>query len=566
MGRPMQIRKRIRERREKVFLYGRKEELSLIADVVYGRGPVPYSGSQMPTQVALRDKPKLLTWQDAEQVTDVVSSNASLKDFPDHLVSYDSLRALGSGIQNVIGLAEWVGYVRDRLSQQGVDLLTYNCLRETKEAQISAIRGEIQNKRKWWLLRKKKNDREIISRIPAKIIFRGRLVNRDFTSKYVNTIEGNRVTQPNAEGEWKNTIHFFGASEVYGAHLRDNETVPSCFSNAMGQKDIRVLNHGMGGVNFIDVLARLLSNSFRKGDVVVLALPFTQKFSADCEILLDSSCFIDSSHLNVKGAELAASELHKMFKERTRLKGDSEVEICKKADCTLNTYKDLLCRIEAKEFEGSDIESYCKYLDGESIVSREIDKEPIFGSVAVNCNPITKGHLALIEFAANSVDYLYVLVIEEDKSAVSYKHRMNMVREVCSDYDNIKVLRGGRFVCTEYIAPEYFVKDEDQPENIDFSLESFYFGNFIAPRLKISKIFLGEEPTCNVTRQYNDHMLATMPTYGVELTIIPRRNHSDGIPISASRVRKLIKAREWDAVKELVPGRAFEYMQINTVL
>ncbi|UYV37119.1 hypothetical protein N4R57_19495 [Rhodobacteraceae bacterium D3-12] len=228
-------------------------------------------------------------------------------------------------------------------------------------------------------------------------------------------------------------------------------------------------------------------------------------------------------------------------------------------------YKNVLHRVEATEYHSQPIQTYCDYLK-ELHDAHNFDASDVIGSVAVNCNPITNGHLALIEYARSNVDFLYVIVIEEDKSAVKFKDRFEMVRLACADFDNVHVVRGGQFVCTEYIAPEYFVKDESNEMPINFGLESFYFGNYIGPSLKIKKIFLGEEPICQVTAAYNAHMQAAMPQYEIDLTIIPRKTDEEGEAISASKVRSLIRSKNWERVYQLVPARVHKYIRENVVL
>jgi hypothetical protein len=554
-----------KSRRKSIFLYGLKEELRLIADLIYRSERVPYA-EPVPTNEALSGKPQgIKNWEDAEQLTKALSSSPSFDTVPKEFVCYDGLRTLGCGLQNLLSLQEWIDFVAHRLRRQGVDLITYRSTWRSPEKHLAIFRREVSDSGRTIRFRKNRSGREIITNLPAKVIHRGKLVNRDLTSKYVNTVNGIRKTTPGLEKDWTRTFHFFGASEAYGAHLKDDETVPSFFSSLVHEICERVLNHGMGGVNFIDVVGRLLSSNFQRGDVVFLTMPFTGEQLEDHEFILDDDCFFDSYHLNAIGAGKAANLLFENLEER-RLVREFDLEALAKAEDIISIYKRAICEIEAAEFEGSDVEAYLTYLDAKvpGLIERQGNR--IYGSVAVNCNPITKGHLTLIEYAAKSVDHLFVLVIEEDKSTVSFEDRFNMVRDVCAEFENITTLRGGKFVCTEYIALEYFVKGEEQPENIDFSLESFYFGTFIAPKLGVTKIFLGDEPSCDVTRQYNDHMDATMPTYGIDLTIIPRKADSDGVPISASSVRKLIQENNWEAVEDMVPPLAYSYMRSQPIL
>ena len=557
-----------RKSNDHVFLYGLKDELAMIGDLVYGQGPVPYTdfrcgradSSLTPFAPGFSNMLEdIYTWQEAEAVTKAIASRLDFNTIPENLKTYDSLRCLGAGIQNTIDLEDWIRVLRHRLEAIGVNLITYKTVCKNAGYHKDRIRQEVTDSRNG--IKRKRNTPKYVTNLPGKFVFRGRLINRNHKSQYANINDGVRKTVPNMPKDWSSTCHFFGASEVFGAWLKDTETVPSCFSSLVNDRKVRVFNHGMGGVNLIDVLSRLLTCNFLRGDTVFFALPFTETSVADCEIILDPEHFFDSSHLLPSGAQEVASRLKLSFDEPTCSNSQIDDKLLCFANHLLEVHRQILCAIEAKEFEDSNLKQYCEYLKDNKYAPKPPREGFVFGSVAVNCNPITKGHLSLIEYAASHVDHLYVLVIEEDKSAVKFVDRFNMVSEVCSDYDNISVLKGGKFICSEYIAPEYFVKDDERSENVDFSLESFYFGEYIAPCLNVTKIFLGEEPTCSVTRQYNEHMAATMPHYGIELTIIPRKTASDGNPISASKVRKLIKEDKWKEVEYLVPARAFAYMK-----
>ena len=59
---------------------------------------------------------------------------------------------------------------------------------------------------------------------------------------------------------------------------------------------------------------------------------------------------------------------------------------------------------------------------------------------------------------------------------------------------------------------------------------------------------------------------APMPQYQIDLTIIPRKLDGGGQPISASRVRSLIRLGQWSEISQLVPPRVFTYLQENNVL
>ena len=100
---------------------------------------------------------------------------------------------------------------------------------------------------------------------------------------------------------------------------------------------------------------------------------------------------------------------------------------------------------------------------------------------------------------------------------------------------NVEVLPSGKFIISQRTFSGYFSKEELQDAVVDSSEDVEIFGKEIAPTLGITVRFAGEEPTDNVTRQYNETMREILPRYGIEFREIPRKTF-DGKPISASTV------------------------------
>ena len=76
--------------------------------------------------------------------------------------------------------------------------------------------------------------------------------------------------------------------------------------------------------------------------------------------------------------------------------------------------------------------------------------------------------------------------------------------------------------------------------------------------LGISRRFVGTEPLCPVTAAYNRAMASALPQAGVELVEIPRLEQ-DGVPVSATAVRRLIADGRWREIRPLVPQAAYDY-------
>lgn len=55
-------------------------------------------------------------------------------------------------------------------------------------------------------------------------------------------------------------------------------------------------------------------------------------------------------------------------------------------------------------------------------------------------------------------------------------------------------------------------------------------------------------------------MARILPEYNVEFEVIPRKEQ-DGEVISASRVRRLLEAKDFDAIVKIVPASTLEYLR-----
>lgn len=190
------------------------------------------------------------------------------------------------------------------------------------------------------------------------------------------------------------------------------------------------------------------------------------------------------------------------------------------------------------------------------------------GAAVVNCNPFTLGHLSLIERAAASVPWLYVMVVEEDRSLFPFAIRLKLVAEGTAGLKNVTVLPGGPYVISSATFPTYFTRigpgDEEPLAELHAALDADLFGRHIAPVLRASRRFVGTEPYCAVTSIYNKTMLDLLPAGGkdrppVRVEELPRLE-LEGQAVSASRVRGLIRSGRMDAVKTLVPGATWRWL------
>lgn len=181
------------------------------------------------------------------------------------------------------------------------------------------------------------------------------------------------------------------------------------------------------------------------------------------------------------------------------------------------------------------------------------------GALVMNCNPFTKGHRYLIETAAKECLRVYVFVLSEDKSQFSAADRLEMVRRGTEDIPNVKVLPTGPYLISSATFPTYFLKDREGAEQVHCLLDIEIFCNYYAPRLGISRRYVGTEPLSPMTAQYNEALKANLPQRGIAVREIPRLEI--GIPVSASAVREALEKGDDENLRSMLPQTTYNYLK-----
>lgn len=182
------------------------------------------------------------------------------------------------------------------------------------------------------------------------------------------------------------------------------------------------------------------------------------------------------------------------------------------------------------------------------------------GAIVMNLNPMTKGHLYLIEEAKKTVDELIIFLVEEDLSVFPFEDRLAIAREAVKTMPGVRVLPGGPYIISQATFPTYFLKKVDENLPAYTTTDAGIFGKYYAAELGISHRFVGEEPLDIVTSIYNEALAEELQKYGVELHVI-RRKELTGVVISASRVRRHLAAGEMAEARELVPEATWQYLE-----
>ena len=183
---------------------------------------------------------------------------------------------------------------------------------------------------------------------------------------------------------------------------------------------------------------------------------------------------------------------------------------------------------------------------------KNIEDQRESGAIVVNANPMTKGHLYLINEARKMTDLLHVFMVEEDESTFPYDFRYKIVKEELEKFDDVLVHPGNNYIISKNTFPTYFYKDEKTILKAYSELDTKIFGRYFAKTLNIKKRFVGTEDKDLVTKNYNETMERILPDYGIEVVEIPRASLDDEI-ISASKVRFFLKERKFEEAYKFLP-------------
>lgn len=201
------------------------------------------------------------------------------------------------------------------------------------------------------------------------------------------------------------------------------------------------------------------------------------------------------------------------------------------------------------------IEDYISSLNKNENASKNI------GAIVMNCNPFTLGHKYIIEFASSQCDLLHVFIVEEDKSVFTFDMRYELVKEGIENLNNVILHKSGNYIISASTFPAYFLKEKNKRIKAYAELDLNIFANHIAPLLNITKRFIGQEPYCQVTNQYNSLMKTILPEFNIEVIEIARKEFG-GKAISASSVRDYIKKfGASEGLKELVPETTYNFLK-----
>lgn len=372
---------------------------------------------------------------------------------------------------------------------------------------------------------------------------------------------GMRVV-PNAPAGAAKKIVMVGPCTLFGVYTREEKTVEACLQEMLleeGLEDYQVVNCCVGGGE--TSLPRLLCQELAPEDIVII---MTEDFDVwkglETEGQGTVTCLESMSEVwdgiprpvdhvlnSAQHCDYVVNQgiARKMFRDiKTSLQSGRAGEIRRSA------LQDYYISWDVAQYYRAHLEPY----------KRLVQKGERVGAVVMTCNPFTNGHRFLVEYACKKVDHLYILVVEEDRFAFSFKDRISMVKRGTADLEQVSVLPSGEYVISSRTFMQYFKKDRVRNvEDMDYDVH--IFGEIVAKELGIQYRFVGEEPFDKVTAKYNETIKRILPSYGIVTVEIPRAKDEGNEIISASKVRKYMEAGEYDRLAGMVPDSTLASLQ-----
>ncbi len=370
---------------------------------------------------------------------------------------------------------------------------------------------------------------------------------KDTQSRYLNIVNGERVTVGQPENADR-TIWCFGPCFIIGGYVEDKYTIESILQERINREgySCKVVNCGCYETPYQEMI-HITSTPMKPGDIVVLHVanrPFENAVSVDmmeildrydvpCEWLLDLP-----AHCNHKVNRIYADELF------ARMVSDGVLA----AEVDPKSQRALLSRALAVNTLFLDI-----HFD-----DFHPEKDGVYGYIGMHGNPFTLGHRYLIETASKQVDELICTIIEDDLGLFSYAERFAMAIEGTRDLPNVRIAAGGPFQATRNVFQEYFVRVAPTDIRESATVDTLIFTEIIAPRLGVTKRFLGDEKHNPKMQFFNELMKEILPQYCIEVIELPRAQVS-GHSISASAAREAAARGDRETLLGNVPVSTLKF-------
>ena len=434
---------------------------------------------------------------------------------------------------NIDEVSKYHRYIRNYCNELKKEKNPYDVLKDFTEKKLKVFFGEDYEP----------GDRESLIQCLQEITYeyrKGIYCINDIKNKWFDIENGTRHV-PACVSEGKRKIVFVGPCIVLGQFVSGDDTIENYFQKILvenGMEEFEVVNLGMQGI--AQVQNRIISYPLCENDIVIFITmqaeclyknldlkEYRGEYCGDLSIAYrdirtpEKYMLEDPIHCNYLVNKRIATVIFENIVDRLQL---GNVEKCER-------------RIVSEYYIGYEIIEHFKKVRNK--YNKKYRENGKIGAVVMNCNPFTKGHRYLVEYASRKVDLLYIFVVEEDKSYFHFNDRFQMVMDGTCHINNVVVEPSSNFIISCKTFSQYFDKDRvTEVEDVEYDLQ--IFGQVVAKELNISIRFVGEEPFDKVTKNYNEAMKRVLPEYGVVVEEIPRLKDGNYV-ISASRVRKSLE-------------------------
>lgn len=409
-------------------------------------------------------------------------------------------------------------------------------------------------------LRVEASDDELVNTVKGITVVKknGFLCWADIHAKNYTFTNGERYI-PENDSDYENQIYMFGPCLMMGNFADDYHTVGYFMRKKLPMKyRVKCCGNAWEYCSYAvrsqqykenDILLFLANDGaiYKEEKIEVQNLFHAYKRIPDLKHQVDDSLL----HTNCVANRYIADEILSFIQpiisaEKTKVLNDNRV-------CFGRQHKITLQQTIDKELE--------QYI--QSLTQFKVSGKRKIGAIVMNCNPFTLGHRYLIEEAKKVVDYLYIFVLQEDKSFFKFSDRFRMVQMGTKDLKDVCVIPSGKYIISTHTLPGYFDK-ENKPFVMQDSVNDLsIFCRYIAPALNITYRFAGEEPIDVFTRQYNLSMRDILPQYHLKFVEIPRKTvpENPGTQyISASLVREMLKTGQYGQMKKMLLPDVYDYI------
>jgi len=180
-------------------------------------------------------------------------------------------------------------------------------------------------------------------------------------------------------------------------------------------------------------------------------------------------------------------------------------------------------------------------------------------SIVMNCNPVTNGHMYLIETAAKNNHNVIIFLVEENKSIFDFETRYKLLKKSINHLKNVWIVPSTKYIISSATFPTYFLKEITDYSSLYMDIDISIFNNYFMPIFSIDFRYVGDEPLDQTTNLYNQMLKEILK----DKLIVIDRVKKDQEVISASYVRKLAEQKRFKDIKLITPKATYCFLKSN---